>query len=135
MTKSGTRAVDHAGGNRHLYIPPTAKVLERQFLAPPRGGMDLAKLNIKDIIINLLGFIPLGFVLSATLDKLGGMFRKCGIFLAVAACFFVSLVIETLSGLDTVPQLRFIGPGVQHFRRVDRGDYLCNDFRPHRRIL
>ncbi len=56
--------------------------------------MDLAKLNIKDIIINLLGFIPFGFVLSATLSKLGGMFRKYGIFLAVGVCFAVSLVIE-----------------------------------------
>lgn len=91
---SGPRASDHAGGSRHLHIPSRAKVLERQFLAPPRGGMDPAKLNVMDVVINFVGFIPFGFILSATLSKRGGMFRKYGIFLAVGACFTVSLVIE-----------------------------------------
>jgi hypothetical protein len=94
--KSGPRAADHAGGNRHLYIPPRAKVLERQFLERPRVGMGFGRLNIKDIVVNLLGFIPLGFILAAILDKLGGIFSKRAVFLTVAACFFVSLLIETV---------------------------------------
>ncbi len=99
--KTGTMAIDHSGGDRPLHILPTAKVLKRQFLVPPRGGRNLKKWNINDIVINLLGFIPLGFVLSATLDKIGGIFRKRTAFLTAMACFAVSLFIETVQ--TTIP--------------------------------
>jgi VanZ family protein len=92
--KTGTRAIDHAGGNRHLNMPPTTKVLERRFLLPPRNGIDVDTLISKDVIINLMGFGPLGFVLCATMAKFRGIFRKYDVLIALVVCFGVSLIIE-----------------------------------------
>jgi glycopeptide antibiotics resistance protein len=48
----------------------------------------------EDIIINLLGFLPLGFILDATLIKLGRIFEKRYLLITVSFCFTASLIIE-----------------------------------------
>ena len=50
----------------------------------------------EDNILNLIGFIPFGFILAATLIKLGGTFEKHYFFITVLFCFTVSLIIEIL---------------------------------------
>jgi glycopeptide antibiotics resistance protein len=72
------------------------QILKRKILAPPRPGFEFNRTLIQDIIINLVGFIPFGFVLTATLIKLGGSFEKRGVIIAAALCFSVSLLIEIL---------------------------------------
>ena len=94
--KAGTRALDHAGGNLHLEIPSRMKILEWKILALPWKGFRFSRSFIADIIINLFGFIPFGFILFATLIRFGGTFDKHAIFFTVILCFFVSLVIEIL---------------------------------------
>jgi VanZ family protein len=92
--KEGLRALDHAGGNHHLEIPLRMHILEKEILSP---SWSLSKLNrnfIKDIVLNLVGFIPFGFVLSATLIKLGGTFEKNDVLISVVLCFTLSLFIE-----------------------------------------
>ncbi len=107
----GERALDHAGGNHHLQIPTRMQILERKTLAPPWHWFEFNRSLIQDIIVNLVGFIPFGFVLTATLIKLGGTFEKHGVIIAVALCFSVSLLIEIVqawipsrssAGLDLV---------------------------------
>ena len=94
--KAGTRALDHAGGNLHLEMPSRMQVLEKRILAPPWKGFMFNRSFTTDIIINLFGFIPFGFILFATLVRFGGTFDKHAIFFTVILCFFVSLVIEIL---------------------------------------
>jgi hypothetical protein len=92
--KGGERVLDHAGGNHHLRIPTRIQILERKILALPENGFEFNRKHIQDIIINLVGFILFGFVLTATLIKLGGIFKKHSVLIAVSLCFIVSLIIE-----------------------------------------
>lgn len=92
--KGGVRAIDHAGGNHHLEIPPRMQIFKKKILSPAWSGFKLNRSNNEDNIINLLGFIPFGFILAATLMKLGGTFEKRYFLITVSFCFTVSLIIE-----------------------------------------
>jgi VanZ family protein len=131
--KGGTTAYDHAGGRHHLEIPSRMTPLKRKILALPSSSIINSKL---DIILNLLGFMPLGFVLFGALSKSGGYFDKHAVVYTVLLCFFFSLLIETLQAwipsrsssildlaLNTIGGLsgaiiyRFMGKGSRLFRR------------------
>jgi hypothetical protein len=92
--KGGTKVFDHAGGSHHLQIPPRMRVLETKILAPPWKNFKFNRSFGIDIIINLFGFIPFGFILFAILIRLGGEFEKQGILITVAICFSVSFALE-----------------------------------------
>jgi len=90
----GERAFDHASGNNHLKIPSRMPILKKKILFPARTAFKFDRSFYVDSIINLLGFIPLGFILSATFVKIGGTFEKHDFLIAVSFCFAVSLIIE-----------------------------------------
>lgn len=90
----GERALDHAGGNNPLKIPSKMHLLKKKILFPVRTPFKFGRSFYMDSILNLLGFIPLGFILTATLVKLGGTFKKHDVLMAVSLCFGVSLFIE-----------------------------------------
>lgn len=92
--KEGLRALDHAGGNHDLEIPLKMQILKREILSPTWSKFKFNKSFIIDIVLNLVGFIPFGFVLSATLIKLGGTFEKNDVLITVVLCFTLSLFIE-----------------------------------------
>ncbi len=92
----GTRALDHSGGNRNLEIPSKMQVLKKKILARPWHNFNFNRDFIIDTIINLIGFIPFAFILSATLIRVGGAFEKHAVLMTVAFCFFVSLSLEIL---------------------------------------
>jgi VanZ family protein len=92
--KEGIRAVDQAGGNHHLEIPLKMHTLKREILTPARSISKFNRSFVKDIVLNLMGFIPLGLVLSITFIKLGGTFKKNNILISVGLCFTLSLAIE-----------------------------------------
>ena len=92
----GIRALDHSGGNFHLEIPSRMQLLEKEILVPPWNNYNFNRSFIVDIILNLVGFIPFGFVLFATFIRLGGAFEKHGVLITVAFCFSVSFSIEIL---------------------------------------
>jgi hypothetical protein len=94
--KAGTIARDHAGGNFHLVIPSQMRIFEHELLALPTIEFISRSGFIKDIVINLFGFMPLGLVLFATLIRLGGAFDKHAILFSVILCFSVSLFIEVV---------------------------------------
>lgn len=90
----GERAFDHAGGNHDLEIPSRMQILDKKILSLTREQLNFDSGFIRDIIINLIGFIPLGFFLNATFVKAGGSFEKHGVLITVVLCFTVSLAIE-----------------------------------------
>ncbi len=92
----GTKAHDRAAGNYHLEIPSKPKILQREILVLPVDAFRLKIDSIADIIINLVGFIPFGFVLFTTIIRFGSAFEKHGLLITVALCFMVSLTIELL---------------------------------------
>jgi hypothetical protein len=96
--KKGQAAIDHGNGNSHLHIPQRMHILKRRILSLPRFDLMLKKSGMQDLVINLLGFIPLGFILSATFIHLGGTLKKRALFITVALCFVISLVIEVSQG-------------------------------------
>lgn len=96
--KKGEMAIDHANGNHELKIPTRMHILEKRILAPPWIDLKLNKSFIQDFVINLVGFIPLGFILSATFIELGGTLKKRVILITVALCFAISLIIEVAQG-------------------------------------
>ncbi len=96
--KKGVRAIDHANGNHQLIIPTRMRILKKKILVPPWTDLKLNKSFIQDFVINLVGFIPLGFILSAAFMELGGTLKKRVILITVALCFATSLIIEVAQG-------------------------------------
>ncbi len=92
--KRGKRAFDHGEGKLHLEIPPRMHALEKIILSLPWIGSELNKFFFIDIIVNFLGFIPLGFALSITLFKFNVTSEKRVVLMTVASCFILSLTIE-----------------------------------------
>ena len=96
--KNSKMAIDHANGNHELKIPTRMHILKKRILAPPWIDLKLNKSFIQDFVINLVGFIPLGFILSATFIELGGTLKKRVVLITVALCFAISLIIEVAQG-------------------------------------
>jgi hypothetical protein len=93
---AGLRVPDHAGGKFHLEIPSRMQILEKRILVPPWRNFKFNRDFITDAIVNLIGFIPFSFILSATLIRAGGVFKKRGVLITIAFCFMVSLALEVL---------------------------------------
>jgi hypothetical protein len=92
--KEGELANDHIVGNDPLNIPKTIKILERKILVPPWQEFRFDIDNIEDILLNVIGFMPLGFFLFATLNRLDGNSMRHGILITAILCFALSLSIE-----------------------------------------
>jgi hypothetical protein len=93
--KEGTRVPDHAGGGHYLKIPSRMPILKKELLSSPWKGFKFDKRGIDDIVLNLVGFLPLGFVFTSTLGGLGGAFKKKAVYITLFLCVLVSLIIET----------------------------------------
>jgi hypothetical protein len=93
--KESTIALDHAGGDHNLKIPSRMPILKKKFLSSPWGRNSFGKRQIEDIVLNLFGFIPLGFAFTLTLRELGGGFVKKAAYDTFFICILVSLFIET----------------------------------------
>ena len=110
--KTGHRAIDHAGGKHHLEIPVKMRIFKKKILSSEWTGFKFNRSMSEDNILNLLGFIPFGFIFAATLMKFGGTFDKHYFFITVSFCFAVSLIIEILqawlpSRSSSMPDLIF----------------------------
>lgn len=94
--KRGKKAFDRGEGKLHLEIPPRMHTLEKPILSPPWIGLKLNRNYFIDIIVNIIGFIPLGFILSTTLFKFNVTSEKRVVLMTVASCFILSLTIEII---------------------------------------
>jgi VanZ family protein len=82
------------GEPANLVIPKRFKPYERAFLERPSSLKEIWR-NIGDILINLFGFIPFGFLLSESLNRRHWS-MKSAMFLSVMLGFIISLTIEIL---------------------------------------
>jgi VanZ like protein/concanavalin A-like lectin/glucanase superfamily protein len=94
--KKGEKVMDRSGGHIDLHIPSKMKVLNKRILSFSWNRLKFNAEFFEDVMINLIGFIPLGFFLSATFAKAGDLLERHAVLITVAFCFFVSLFIEVL---------------------------------------
>ncbi len=92
----GAKVRDHSGGDHHLKIPSGVPILKKEILALTWYEFEFNRSHVTDVIVNLLGFLPLGFILSATLIKSGGAFGKQAVLITLGVCFITSLTIEII---------------------------------------
>jgi len=92
--KNGETVMDRSGGNIDFHIPPNMKIFKKKILSFSWSSLTFSTEFFEDVMINLMGFIPLGFFLNITLTKTGKGLEKHGILITVVLCFFVSLFIE-----------------------------------------
>jgi hypothetical protein len=83
-----------AGKDYPLHVPEWMVILKKEILSW-RQVLNRMKWNIaQDMVINLLGFMPLGWMLCATLSRLGGFAGRRYLWLAVGLAFAFSLSLE-----------------------------------------
>jgi glycopeptide antibiotics resistance protein len=116
-----------------LIIPSEVEIFEKDVLAWPHLGGVATPRMIEDVLINFIGFIPLGFLLIATLSRIETVGDRTGLLVAVLIAFSFSLCIEVAqvwiptrdsSMLDLLLNTFGGGAGVMLFRisRVSRVD-------------
>ena len=110
--KAGGTAIDHAGGKHDLEIPAKMRIFKKKILSSEWSGLKFNRSVYEDNLLNLIGFIPFGFILAATLIKFGGTLKKHYFFITVSFCLTVSLIIEILqawlpSRISSMPDLIF----------------------------
>jgi glycopeptide antibiotics resistance protein len=92
---SGSTVIDRGKGQPanlriHRYFRPYKRILLEQDLLPNDW-----RYHWGDILINIVGFIPLGFLFSLYLKRKGWTFRN-SLFLSAASGLTISLIIEVL---------------------------------------
>ena len=92
--ETGEMAFDQAGGNHNLKIPSKMKMLERKTLELSWRDIELSRSIVQDMIINILGFLPLGFLLNILFSNIGGFIEKHAFLISVSLCTIISLIIE-----------------------------------------
>lgn len=92
--KSGIRFADQSGNQQDLEIPPHMIALKRTILASPWPHLNWSRAMVGDMVVNTLGFMPLGIVLYGLLACFPGVFGRNDKFVAVSLCMLLSLGIE-----------------------------------------
>ncbi|MFZ7125746.1 MAG: VanZ family protein [Desulfobacterales bacterium] len=92
----GIQTADQADGDPHLEIPRKMRVLKKEILALPFQTNQVNLPFFQDIIINLVGFMPIGFFMYATLLSRGEGMERHGFGLTVSVCFLLSIFIEVV---------------------------------------
>jgi hypothetical protein len=89
----GHEAREQSGRNAHLEIPTTLVPLDQKAFAPLSWNIENKNSLIADVTVNLLGFIPFGFLIAIILGK--SVRSKLTVFLlATAVGFVLSFAIE-----------------------------------------
>ena len=94
---SGTRVHSSIGSSNSLLLP-SRLTFEQRILIPLKLSLQIEDYNLKDIIVNILGFIPLGFLFSLWLIRVRKLSIWQACIFAIVTGFFVSLAIELLQG-------------------------------------
>lgn len=80
--------------NQSLRIPERLVALEKRFLELPWSSLKWDRKAILDIVINVVGFIPIGMVVYGFVNSLAGPSSRHGQAVAVLLCLMLSLFIE-----------------------------------------
>lgn len=90
----GKRVYNKLGDGLDLIVPAWRKVLQTKALSWPKWD-DLGRPgSVKDVLVNFAGFIPLGFLLIATFNRLEGFRVRRALLIALIGSFLLSLGIE-----------------------------------------
>jgi hypothetical protein len=74
--KSDHAFSDSSGSNHPLKVPVHLKALQKTFLVPPDQDFHLNQVVVQDMLINVLGFIPIGMVFYVFLQRFSGLNGK-----------------------------------------------------------
>ena len=87
---------DHSDNKADLAIPLKTVRLARRVFVSPLVDFSLNRSFVHDFVVNVVGFMPLGFVLMLTLPNFGRRGLRNGVVCVVAIGFAVSFGIEFL---------------------------------------
>ncbi len=124
---AGNWVHNRTGAGSDLQVPTRMKPLKISVLSWPKFEVHAIDSLIKDVIVNLIGFIPLGFILVTTLSRLDGFGNRTLWVTVVVFSFGFSLLFETVqvwipsrnsSALDLILNTVGSGIGVVFFNMV-----------------
>jgi VanZ like family/Concanavalin A-like lectin/glucanases superfamily len=93
----GSVAHDCLSSGFDLQIPKYFHIIKKQVLVGPWDDFRWDKAYLADVIINLFGFIPLGFFLSLFLFEITAITSlKKNLLFTIIICFIISLSIELI---------------------------------------
>jgi hypothetical protein len=92
--RGGGQILDHSGNQNHLQIPANFHRLRKIILGMPAKDQWFSHSNLMDITINIAGFAPFGFILSAWLRKTHGLSATLVFWITIFLGVCLSLSIE-----------------------------------------
>ena len=92
--KMATRFADQSGNGNDLEIPQQLVVLHKTILAPVQWQLNLNRAAVGDMVVNVVGFIPVGIVFYGLLQCFSGPLSRRSLLFAVVLCMLLSLGIE-----------------------------------------
>ena len=90
----GRQIWNHSGDRRHLLMPATFQPLRRTILGTPEKDQWFSRGNLMDVVFNVLGFVPFGFILAAWLRFTNNISAPIAYWIAILLGFCLSLAIE-----------------------------------------
>lgn len=94
--RTGTIVNNKISSDYQLVIPPLFKTLKKEMLSLPRNLLKLNRSSILDILLNILGFIPIGFFLAIGISETRFHSKKQIYILTIFSGLIISLIIEML---------------------------------------
>ena len=94
--KASRKVVDHGTAGADLKIPSMMHIIDKKFLVADWDKRQIDSGFLLDATVNLLGFVPLGFVLIFTFSRQDFGLRKHAVWITLVSCFLVSLIMEVL---------------------------------------
>ena len=92
----GDQILDHSGNQNHLQIPANFHRLRNIILGLPTKDQWFSHSNLMDIAINILGFAPFGFFLSAWLRQTDRISAPLVFGITILLGFCLSLTVELI---------------------------------------
>jgi glycopeptide antibiotics resistance protein len=101
MDERGGKKIHNVVNNRYnLLIPNKFKVLKKNTLHLPCNVLKSSRANLRDTIVNLIGFIPFGYLLLVYLNSIQPLKKSSWqlIILTIICGIATSLIVEILQG-------------------------------------
>jgi hypothetical protein len=92
--RHGNLIHNKVGAQHHLLIPETFQILKKSILVMPWKDFRLNLSYLTDILVNIIGFVPFGFVFPAFLFRATSLTRNRIYIITVLLGSGISLVIE-----------------------------------------
>jgi hypothetical protein len=93
----GAVAHDCAARGFDLHVPKLFHIIKKQVLLAPWDDFQWSRSYLADVVINLFGFMPLGFFMSLFLFEVAAIqSRKKNVSVTISVCFVISLCIELI---------------------------------------